>query len=187
METFDRDEVNSNNSKYVKFEIMVDDLAKYLGKYFIHIRILNPLKIIFDGDEVNTYANKLIEDSMIYNGIDDIDDIDYINIINDINIIDEIEYIKNTGIMGLKELVKECREKSMLKFSIIFWSLFIISVDENLYNKKLSTIADIAYLIGFSEEMLKDWITALKLIFEGKDFKSFSYSTDEAKQFFTQR
>lgn len=178
METFDRDEVNSNNSKYVKFEIMVDDLAKYLGKYFIHIRILNPLKIIFDGDEVNTYANKLIEDSMIDNGIDDI---------NDINIIDEIEYIKNTGIMGLKELVKECREKSMLKFSIIFWSLFIISVDENLYNKKLSTIADIAYLIGFSEEMLKDWITALKLIFEGKDFKSFSYSTDEAKQFFTQR
>lgn len=169
--------VSSREIIDTKFEILVDDLSEWLGKYLLSANgsALNPLKIIFDKDKVNIYAKKIINDSMITNNI-------WLGGLGN-----KIESIKNTGSVGIKELVKECREKSNLGFNIIFWSLFIIAVDENAYNEKLSDISDIAYMVNFTEEMLEDWITALRLILEGKDFKNYLYSSKEANKFFGHR
>lgn len=173
-----KEKVNKDNMKYVKFEILVDDLAEWFGRFYLSIgdeATLNPLEIIFNINNLNVYADKLIKNSMIKKKsrflIGNWES-------------NEIEFIEHTGSMGIKELVKECRMKEDLKFNIIFWSLFIVAVDEKAYNEKLSDISDIAYLIGFTEEMLEDWITALKLILEGKDFKNYSYVTAEANLFF---
>lgn len=176
------EETNKNNSiKSVKFEIMVDDLAEWLGKWtrrgivygYSTTEKLNPLQIIFDIDKVNVYAKKLIQ-----------------NIFKEEDTFcvgNRIESIENTGRMGIKELVAEGRGRYNLGFNIIFWSLFIVAVDESAYNEKLSDISDIAYLLGFTEEMMKDWITALRLILEGKDFKNYIYLSKEANKFFGHR
>lgn len=176
-----KEETNKNNNiKNVKFEILVDDLAEYFCRLY-EIGDVNPLKLVFDAEDVNEVARYAIlnammtddEEEILYSGYDSSDLI--------------IENINNTGIKGIKELIKECRRKPEVKYRFIFWSIFIIAIDENAYNEKLSDISDIAYLIGFTEEMLKDWITALKLILEGKGFKNYLYSSKEANQFFGHR
>lgn len=173
------EETNKNNSiKNVKFEILVDDLSEWLGGFIIGANCditLNLLEILFDVEKVNIYAKKIIEDSFIINE----------SRINNNN--PNICYlISDVKILELKDIIKLYR-KNDVKFHFIFWSLFIIAVDENAYNEKLSDISDIAYMVNFTEEMLEDWITALRLILEGNDFKSYLYSSKEANKFFGHR
>lgn len=173
------EETNKNNSiKNVKFEILVDDLSEWLGGFIIGTNCditLNLLEILFDVEKVNIYAKKIIEDSFIINE----------SRINNNN--PNICYlISDVKILELKDIIKLYR-KNDVKFHFIFWSLFIIAVDENAYNEKLSDISDIAYMVNFTEEMMKDWITALRFILEGKDFKNYIYLSKEANKFFGHR
>lgn len=72
-------------------------------------------------------------------------------------------------------------------YHVIFWMLFHLSVCEKTYENNLCIVADTAYLTGFTEDMLKDWVEAIKAVLEGKSLQEVSYSTEEAKNFFVNR
>lgn len=169
--------------KNIKFEILVDDIAEWLGKVTLvynYKMMVSLTVLVFDIDKANIYAKKILFDSMTPNYNDFEEDFVVDKLINMIKI--ENESVEP----GIKELIK-IYKKNELRFNFIFWSLFIIAVDENAYNEKLSDISDIAYMLNFTEEMLEDWITALRLILEGKGFKNYLYLSKEANKFFGHR
>lgn len=67
---------------------------------------------------------------------------------------------------------------------LLFWLIFIVSVDNENYNENLSIVSDTAYLLGFDEAKLADWITAVKGVLEGKKLNEMKYQTEEAQSFF---
>ena len=82
-------------------------------------------------------------------------------------------------------LGKHCNVKSHL----MFWLLFMAGIDEEDYTENLRMIADLAFVLGFDEEHLKDWVIAAKGALKGKEFekpklKELNYNTAEAKEFF---
>lgn len=67
---------------------------------------------------------------------------------------------------------------------LMFWLIFIVSVDNENYNENLSIVSDVAYLLGFDEERLADWVVAVKGVLEGKKLNEIEYKTEAAKEFF---
>ena len=67
---------------------------------------------------------------------------------------------------------------------LMFWLIFIVSVDNENYNENLSIVSDVAYLLGFDKERLADWVVAVKGVLEGKKLNEIEYKTEAAKEFF---
>ena len=59
-----------------------------------------------------------------------------------------------------------------------------IAVDNDNYNEKINIISDMAYLIGFNEEMIKDWIYVVKMVLKSEKIDLNKLNTEEAKGFF---
>ena len=59
-------------------------------------------------------------------------------------------------------------EKNFNEFyRLIFWLLFSASIDDEIYNNELSNIVDLAYCIGFDENMMRDWCKVVAFIVGG--------------------
>ena len=59
-----------------------------------------------------------------------------------------------------------------------------MSVDNENYNNNLSVVSDVAFILDFDEDMLKDWITAVKGVLSGKKLPELDYKTKAGKEFF---
>ena len=54
-----------------------------------------------------------------------------------------------------------------LKYYIVFWNLFLSTLDDSLYNEQFPIIADLAYYFGFDEHMMRDWCRAVEYVLSG--------------------
>jgi hypothetical protein len=75
----------------------------------------------------------------------------------------------------------------VIRNGIIFWSLLMAAVDENFYKKAINLIADLACIFEFNEDMMSDWIEAVKYLLDGNKFSenmTLEFKTPEANLFF---
>ena len=76
------------------------------------------------------------------------------------------------------EDIKECREdltplsdllkKGGHRWSNVFWNLFLLSIDDNIYNNEAENVADLAAIYHFTPEMMEDWCNAVNYVLSGK-------------------
>lgn len=91
-----------------------------------------------------------------------------------------MENIFNPGKGGPVDLIdetvviqtfKEMKNKQEKKFSeyyrLMFWLLFAAAVNDEIYNNELSTIADFAYCLEFTEKMMGDWCVVVDYLLSG--------------------
>ena len=101
-------------------------------------------------------------------------------------------YVKQDVNLFIEEIRKcnKCRDfdkinpRCSVPKHLMFWLIFIVSVDNENYNENLSIVSDVAYLLGFDEERLADWVAAVKGVLEGKKLNEIEYKTKAAKEFF---
>ena len=75
--------------------------------------------------------------------------------------------------------------ESNARYHFLFWSLMILVVDgEENRGENAAVIADAAYLLLFSKEMVEDWILAVKAALSGEDWQKIRFKTKEARSFF---
>ena len=93
---------------------------------------------------------------------------------------------------GLIQLYRDVKAKSGEKglnefYRLIFWLLFSAAVNDEIYNNELTNIIDLAYCLGFNEDMTRDWCKAVAYIISGNKFGenvNLQLSTAAGKSFF---
>lgn len=102
-----------------------------------------------------------------------------------------IERIKGKGTATCKiDGYMSCHEEfstDQLRGGLIFWALVLAAIDEEFYKNELNMIADLAYMLEFNEDMMADWIKAVKYLLDGNMFTEnmdIDFKTNEAKLFF---
>lgn len=78
-------------------------------------------------------------------------------------------------------------ESYKVKDSLIFWGLVMAAVDERFYENEMNMISDMAYQFNFTEDMINDWIKAVKYLLDGNMFSGdmpVEFKTAEANKFF---
>lgn len=78
-------------------------------------------------------------------------------------------------------------ETSKIRGGIIFLGLLLAAVNEDFYNEQISMVSDLACMLEFTEEMMSDWITAVKYLLDGNKFcenMKLEFKTLEANLFF---
>ena len=72
-------------------------------------------------------------------------------------------------------------------YTIIFWMLFTTAIDDEIYNKELSGIIDLAYCLDFNEAMIRDWCRAIEYVLAGNHLSNdcnLVCESEEGNQFF---
>ncbi len=78
-------------------------------------------------------------------------------------------------------------ESYKIRGGMIFWALLIATIDESFYNNEINMISDLAYMLGFTEDMMSDWVAAVKYLLDGNRFSKtmpLEFKTPEANKFF---
>lgn len=111
----------------------------------------------------------------------------------------EVQVLRSM-IENIKQKFFNCMESKHLYYSnhitcegykirggLIFWALVLAAIDEDFYKNEVNMIADLAYMLEFNEDMMADWIKAVKYLLDGNMFTEnmdIDFKTDEAKLFF---
>lgn len=53
-------------------------------------------------------------------------------------------------------------------WSNVFWNLFLLAIDDKIYNEEAENVADLAAIYHFTPEMMADWCTAVNYVLSGK-------------------
>lgn len=70
---------------------------------------------------------------------------------------------------------------------LIFWLLFSAATNDDIYNRELSNIVDLAYCFDFDEKLLRDWCKAVSFVATNGKLDTNSplkLETDEGRKFF---
>lgn len=62
---------------------------------------------------------------------------------------------------------RENRETRYCKEYQIFWNLFLLAIDDDIYNKQLSNVIELAHYFDFDEPMMRDWCRAVEYVLAG--------------------
>lgn len=171
--------MKSEDMKIKKFEILVRDIDKYLGGTCLY-RIIEDedeehvFNFFFDRNKNNPWIEGLFNNTFTEGRP---------------LLCDARSRIEKDNIMGLVSRIRNCNSCRYnggcnSSYHLMFWLIFMVSVDNDNFNNNLSLVADMAYLLYFSEDMLEDWITAVKGVLSGKSLKELSYKTEVGKAFF---
>lgn len=68
------------------------------------------------------------------------------------------------NLTSLSNLLKEGGHK----WSNVFWNLFLLAIDDNIYNEEAENVADLAAIYHFTPEMMEDWCNAVNYVLSGK-------------------
>ena len=188
--------MKSDDMKIKKFEMLIRDIDEYLGgtgicgkrevsrmteegDEIIEYVPISPLEFLIDNDGKSEYLNLIYKNSFSkrYGSV------------RCSNCID-LAKIEKQDITKFIVCIRKCNgcvfgsRRTNVPNHLLFWLIFIVSVDNDNYNENLSIVSDTAYLLGFDEKKLQDWIVAVKGVLEGKKLKELKYQTEEAKTFF---
>lgn len=189
--------MKSAEMKLKKFEMLIRDIDEYLGSTGI-------VKDVYIEKDENTSGNNSQKNedkrkfSPIELFIESNTKSEYLNIILKNSFRTSCgcygydfalsKYVKQDVNLFI-EKIRECNKcyheyKCSVPMHLMFWLIFIVSVDNENYNENLSIVSDVAYLLGFDEERLADWVVAVKGVLEGKKLNEMEYKTESAKSFF---
>ena len=103
--------------------------------------------------------------------------------------IEDVQAEHCSNVVQMINLFRENRSANNVKQSwrLIFWLLFAAAVDDEIYNKELSKIIEVAYLLDFNEPMIRDWCNAVKYTASGNKFDKdcdLKFETQQGKDFF---
>ena len=176
--------ITSEDMKLIKFETIITDLWKKIGycKFNESKDQINPLKLLLGESSNNQYGQIILDKSFNF------------NIVSRIFYNRNCQYfISNDTPNKIDTLINACRacnntcgleDKCNLSSQLIFFALMYIAIDNENYNEKINIISDMAYLIGFNEEMIKDWIKVVKIVLKAEKIDLDKLNTEEAKDFF---
>ena len=158
--------------KLVKFETMINDLYR----------------VVFDQTKGFRDKNdKIIQPAIILLGQES--DNSFIKIVNKTT--GQCARCSSTHDMDVNWLISEARGCAKCRWTccnlagqLIFVSLLCLAIDNDLYNEKLEIVSDTAYLIGFNEEMIEDWIMAVKKFLLAEKIHYEEMKTEQARRFF---
>ena len=174
--------MKSEEMKMKKFEMLICDIERYFGdtgyggwKHVNNeVEKMSPFEFLLDNDGENEYVNLIYKNTFKFQGaccaIDCTDEQSIIEFIEKIRFCNRCTNWRNQRCNVAKRLM--------------FWLILIVSVDNKNYNENLSIVSDAAYLLGFDEKKMADWIAAVKGVLEGKKLNEVNYQTEEAKAFF---
>lgn len=103
---------------------------------------------------------------------------------------DDITTVPTTQRACLSDVLKSFQNESSWdnrKYYNIFWNLFIIALDDDIYNNQLSNVIELAHYWNFNEPMLRDWCRAVEYVMNGNKLSKncdFECETVEGAQFF---
>lgn len=176
--------------KMKKFEMLIRDIDHYLGPAGI-VResrsdeqnergySLSPIEFFIENNGKNEYINLLLKNSFRRQ---------YAFLCQGRTSLNEY---KKEDVIKVVEKIRECNscQNGRIQYCntpghLMFWLIFIVSIDNENYNENLSVVSDVAYLLGFDETKLADWITAVKGVIEGKRLNEMKYQTEDAERFF---
>ena len=173
--------MTSEEMKLVKFETIITDLWKKFNSFKgEETSNKNPLKYLFGEKSNNKYAQIILDKSFNEEVAS-----------KQAKLNCTYKWKNDTA----KELIDACREcntncrlnvvrKCNLSRQLIFFALIFVATDNDDYNEKINVISDMAYLIGFDAEMMKDWIYAVKTVLGDEKINFNKFKTEEAKDFF---
>ena len=160
-----------------KFKIEVDLICDRLGGIDLTADSINPLTFIWGNKVENPYTQAIINRSFK----DKRRPADFANAYKNLSgfIKKEREENEVADRLYLKSM------ESNARYHFLFWSLMILVVDgEENRGENAAVIADAAYLLLFSKEMVEDWILAVKAALSGEDWQKIRFKTKEARSFF---
>lgn len=189
--------MKSAEMKLKKFEMLIRDIDEYLGSTGIikdvyiekdentsgnnsqkneDKRKFSPIELFIESNTKSEYLNIILKNSFRTSCCCPVCDFKLRNYVKqDVNLF--IEKIRKCN---------KCYDEyeCSVPMHLMFWLIFIVSVDNENYNENLSIVSDVAYLLGFDEERLADWVVAVKGVLEGKKLNEMEYKTESAKSFF---
>ena len=193
--------MKSDDMKIKKFEMLIRDIDEYLGRTgisgdrevsrmteegdeIIEYVPISPLEFLIENDGKSEYLNLIYKNSFRKRGVGILgsDKCIWLDQIEKQDITKFIECIRKCN--GCANTYYNKPEQCNVPNHLLFWLIFIVSVDNDNYNENLSIVSDTAYLLGFDEKKSQDWIVAAKGVLEGKKLKELKYQTKEAKTFF---
>ena len=125
----------------------------------------NSLGLIYDYNELNDYGKVIVKHSSPNNF--------YVLLWSekhkDINCFDDFKYKLNVA----REFVELCKKNGNTDegYKFIFWSMFILAVDKNDAEEKLSLICDFARMLNISDNELRYIFIVLKSIIHKKNYE----------------
>lgn len=159
--------MTSKEMKLIKFKTIIGDAASKISASGLGMSrySCNPLKLLFGGDIKDEYAIIAINHSFDNLWIDS-DDVKF----NDI-----------------ESLISICKQskRTLISDHIIFFGLIVISIDCDAYDEKLSILTDFAYIIGFDEKRMNDFVNTVKSILCAKKVDLSKLQSQRAINFFT--
>lgn len=188
--------ITSEDMKLIKFETIITDLRKKFEQKFELCIVdesegqINPLKLLLGETSNNKYGQVILDKSfnsnIVLNWVCSYYDYNKYCINNDTpNKIDAlIELCRVCNTCNPYIIKHGLKRNCNLSGQLIFFSLMYIAVDNDNYNEKINIISDMAYLIGFNEEMIKDWIYVVKMVLKSEKIDLNKLNTEEAKGFF---
>lgn len=160
-------QMTSKEMKLAKFEAIIVELAKkttHLNLGFGGIKYRsNPLELLFGEDVKDEYAIIAMKYSF-----------------------DNLLIDTNEDYSNVKKLINVCKSDYyyIMCGHIIFFGLIVLSIDGDAYNEKLNVLTDFAYIVGFKEDMMCDWIYVVKSVLSTELIDFSKIKTEKAKLFF---
>ena len=101
---------------------------------------------------------------------------------------DDINYPDGFRQKVFKYTMERLLEKDFqVKAYCFFWNLFLLGIDDEIYDEQTSDVMSLAQKLGFTESMMRDWCRAVEFVFAGNMFSEncdLHCETPEGRQFF---
>lgn len=123
------------------------------------------LGLIYDYNKLNEYGKVIVNHSRPNNAFVN----SWISKYNDMTCFDDFKYKLNVA----REFIKLCKKNGNTDegYKFIFWSMFILAVDKNDAEEKLSLICDFARMLNISDNELMYIFIVLKSIIHKKNYE----------------
>lgn len=175
--------MTNEEMKVLKFKTMVDEIYKHIrtrtNVYEDNGKYIEGAEVLLGNSDLNLYWKVICKQSSTCS-----------NACNAVVCLLSSKSFPKSTIENLIEgYIKCCGCSSQWKDCdtsgrTIFFSLMILAIDEKAYDEKLETVSDAAYMMGFNEEMIEDWITVVKKFLMAEEIDREQLKTEEAKKFF---
>ena len=163
-------QMSSDEMKVLKFKTIINDTYKklgentrYIGSYGIH-----PVKRLLNVEKENPFINCIVN----------------------LSAGNTCGVLSHSDIEGVIEAARICSSRCSWEIGCsvpaqtIFFALIALAIDNDLYNEKIDIVSDAAYLMGFTEDMMEDWVTAVRKVLLAEKINSDEMKSEEARCFF---
>lgn len=173
-----------NEVRLAKYETLISDINNMIKRrlFLPHKTEHTELRLIFDYNECNEYAKKIIESAEIILFFDYQSEREKWKAIKN-SLTSKVDI--KSRIDAAKFFIRACRESNNRDecYKFIFWSLMILTVDKNKADEYLSLICDFAKMLKITDDEFEDIIHIIKIIYNEID-KDYIFKTEKIKTVF---